>query len=415
MTTLEAAPPQIIQAPPPVQPSKRLTAVDALRGFAMFWIIGAGALAHSLVNMNGTPGAKAIGNQLEHVDWQGFRFYDLIFPLFLFLVGVSMVFSLDGIIARFGRGAAVKRVVPRALLLIAVGIFYYGGFSNSWQDMRLAGVLQRIGICYLFAGLAYIWLRPRGLVLLCTALLVGYWAMMTFLPFPDIHLEKSAVEALSLQIGSSDPAALVAATPQRVSGVFEPGYNLAHYIDWRYLPGKLLSRYYDPEGLLSNLPAIGTCLLGVFSGLLLKDGRYSGKQKVVFLLVAGAVCVIGGFLWGLQFPVIKKIWTSSYVLVAGGFSAMLLGLFSLIIDEWKYQRWCLPFLWMGMNSITIYLAANVIGFGKLAERFAGGNIRQWFDTHITQGFGGLVVTLVALSLAFALVRFLYNRKIFLRI
>ncbi|MDB6172255.1 MAG: hypothetical protein JWL59_1566 [Chthoniobacteraceae bacterium] len=411
---LEAASPQTAQVSP-VQPPRRFTAVDALRGFAMFWIIGADSLAHSFAKMSGTPFAQTLGNQLEHVEWRGFRFYDLIFPLFVFLVGVSMVFSLDGIIARSGRRDAAKRVVTRGLLLVAIGILYYGGFSNPWPEMRLAGVLQRIGICYLFAGLAYICLRPRGLVILCSALLAGYWGMMTFLPFPDIHLENTSIETLALQAGSSEPEALVAATSQRVSGVFEPGYNLAHYIDWRYLPGKRLSRYYDPEGVLSNLPAIATCLLGAFAGLLLKEPRFSGKQKVTFLLIAGTACVLGGLLWGLQFPVIKKLWTSSYVLVAGGFSAILLGLFSLIIDEWKYQRWCRPLLWMGMNSIAIYLASNVIGFGKLANRFVGGNIKQWLDANITEGFGGLVVTLVGIAIAFSLVRFLYQRKIFLRI
>ncbi|MES2572374.1 MAG: DUF5009 domain-containing protein, partial [Verrucomicrobiota bacterium] len=282
-------------------------------------------------------------------------------------------------------------------------------------EIRLAGVLQRLGLCYLFAGLAYLIFGPRQLVFLCAGVLVGYWALMTWVPFPDLRLEEKPIEQLSIQAGSSDPAALVQATPGRINGVYEKGYNLANYIDWRFLPGKKHNRYYDPEGILSTLPAIATCLLGTFAGLLLKNPRFTGRQKTRFLITAGAAGILAGFLWGLQFPVIKNIWTSSFVLVAGGFSSLLLGCFSLVIDEWNYRTWCKPLLWIGMNSITIYLAANLVGFGKLATRFVGGDVRQWFEVNVTPGFGDLVIALLGLAIALAFVRFLYQRKIFLRI
>ena len=146
-----------------------------------------------------------------------------------------------------------------------------------------------------------------------------------------------------------------------------------------------------------------------------KIRRSFQTQTVLWLAAAGVAGVLAGFLWGLQFPVIKKIWTSSYVLVAGGFSALLLGAFYLLVDLWQFRKWCQPFVWIGMNSITVYLANNVIGFHHLAARFAGGDIQKFFDAHVTPGFGDLIVELIGLGLALAFVYFLYRKKIFLRL
>jgi predicted acyltransferase len=159
-----------------------------------------------------------------------------------------------------------------------------------------------------------------------------------------------------------------------------------------------------------------TCLLGVFAGLLLRNPSATDMRKVTLLLSLGVAGVALGWLWSWQFPVIKKIWTSSYVLVAGGYSAILLGLFYLIVDVWKRRSWCQPFVWIGMNSITIYLTKNIIGdFRGLARRFAGGDIKVFFDDQVTEGFGDMMISIVSLLLAFWFVHFLYKRKIFLRL
>jgi len=389
--------------------------VDALRGFDMFWIVGAGSLVDALNQMSKNPVTSFLGTQLEHVDWAGFRFYDLIFPLFVFIVGVSLVFSLTKTIAQVGRGEALKRVFRRSVLLFAIAILYSGGFTNPWPDMRLLGVLNRIALAYLFAGLCFCYLPRRRLVAVCASLLLGYWALMAFVPIRDIQLEKSNLTRLAEQTGTTNTMTLFLNTTNRVTGRFDKGLNLANHLDFQHLPGKKWDTYWDPEGLLSTLPAIATCLLGVFAGLLLLNPAIDDRQKVVWLLAAGALGVLAGFLWDLQFPVIKKIWTSSYVLVAGGYSAILLGLFYLVVDVWKYQKWCQPFVWIGMNSITIYLANNVIGFRRLAQRFAGGSVKNFLDTHVTQGFGDLVIALVGLALGVWLVHFLYRKKIFLRL
>jgi predicted acyltransferase len=198
--------------------------------------------------------------------------------------------------------------------------------------------------------------------------------------------------------------------PGHGTGDFAEGANLANYIDSRYLPFRKWDGDHDPEGLLSTLPAIATCLIGIFSGLLLSNARVPERKKVLYLLVGGVAGVVLGFLWGLQFPVIKKIWTSSYVLVAGGYSCIFMAVFYLVVDIWKVQRWATPFVWIGMNPITIYLATNIVDFRALAERIAGGPVKAFFGS-----YGELLITCLVLSMSFLLVRFLYKRKIFLRL
>jgi predicted acyltransferase len=419
-------------------PNQRLMSVDALRGFDMFWIIGADSLVYALHRMSPTAGTKCLAEQLDHAEWAGFHFYDLIFPLFVFLVGVSLVFSLTKTIERAGRAEALKRVFRRSVLLFAVGVFYSDGFTSAWPDIRLMGVLNRIALAYFFAGLLFCFCRPRALVAICVGILVGYWALMTFVPVRDIQLTKENLARLAMQAGDEKTAALFKdegnpsavknspawaaaekmfyATTNRVRGKYEQGLNLANQIDFEYLPGRKYDTFFDPEGYLSTLPAIATCLLGVFAGLLLRNQSLQGTQKVVWLIAFGVAGVVLGWLWGAQFPVIKKIWTSSYVLVAGGYSAILLGVFYLIVDVWQARAWCQPFVWMGMNSITIYLAGNMLGdFRPLAARFVGGDVKVFFDNAVAKGFGDMVVSIVGLLLAFWIVHFLYKRKIFLRL
>ncbi len=172
--------------------TRRVVSVDALRGFDMFWILGADALVESLNKMAGGSGgmlsrvAGFFGTQLEHVEWEGFRFYDLIFPLFVFIVGVSIVFSLTKLVEREGKAAAHRRVFRRFVLLFFLALIYSGGVSNEWPDIRLLGVLNRIALCYLFASLLFLNLRLRGLIIACASLLIGYWALMAFVPVPGI-------------------------------------------------------------------------------------------------------------------------------------------------------------------------------------------------------------------------------------
>jgi predicted acyltransferase len=361
--------------------SSRLLSLDALRGFDMFWIVGAEDIVHALSNISRRGPVSFLSGELQHKAWEGVTFYDLIFPLFVYIVGVSLVFSLSRSLRTAGRAATMRRIFRRSILLFLIGIFYYGGLSAGLDQVRLLGVLQRIALCYMFASLIFSVAKPRAMVAVCVLLLVGYWALMTFVPVPG-----------------------------HGAGNFAEGANLANYIDSRYLPFRKWDGDHDPEGLLSTLPAIATCLIGVFSGLLLSNTRVSDRKKVLYLLVSGAAGVILGFLWGLQFPVIKKIWTSSYVLVAGGYSCIFMALFYQVIDVWQIRRWTTPFVWIGMNPITIYLVVNVVDFRALAERIAGGPVKAFFGI-----YGELLITSLVLGMVFLLVRFLYQRKVFLRL
>ncbi|HWD20136.1 MAG TPA: heparan-alpha-glucosaminide N-acetyltransferase domain-containing protein [Verrucomicrobiae bacterium] len=402
--------------------TQRLMSIDALRGFDMFWIIGADELVYALNRMSHGEGEKSHGvmgflaYELDHAEWAGFHFYDLIFPLFLFIVGVSLVFSLGKAIRQEGRAAAVNRLVRRSLLMFVVALFYSGGFSHFWPNIRLMGVLNRIAICYGVAGVIFCFFNLRAMIATCAALLIGYWALMSFVPIRDIQLDDVALKQLAEQRHvPTDAKQLFYSTTNYVTGHFEHGFDLSDHIDFQYLPGRKYDTYFDPEGYLSTIPAIGTCLLGVFAGLLLINAKLEDMQKVIYLLMAGLIMVALGWAWSIQFPVVKKIWTSSFVLVAGGYSALLLGTFYWIVDVAKYQTWCRPFVWMGMNSITIYLIKNFLGgFGNLSKRFVGGDVGTFLESHV-RGSSDLAIALVSLGIAFWIVGFLYRRKIFLRL
>ena len=402
--------------PTPPTPS-RLVSLDALRGFDMFWILGADALVQALSEVNGSPVAKFFAGQLDHRAWAGFTFYDLIFPLFVFISGVSIVYSLSRQITEHGRAAAARRVLVRGVVLFLIGIFYSGGFTTLWPDMRLLGVLQRIALAYTGAGLLFCFLKPRALAAVGVTLLLGYWALLAWVPIRDIQLDKAALAA---RLGNPKPTlgqvqAAFNATTVRVTGHYEPGYNLTNHLDFQYLPGRKYDTYYDPEGFLSTLPAVVTCLIGVFAGLLLRRTDWDDARKLRALLLAGAAAVALGWLWHLQFPVIKKIWTSSYVLVAGGYSLWFLAAFFYLVDIRQWRGWCVPFIWIGMNPITLYLASNIIKFRVLAARFVGGDVKNWFDSHVGSGAGQGLLAIVGLALMFALASFLHRRKIFLRV
>ncbi len=394
----------------------RLMSLDALRGFDMIWIMGGDAIASALGKLSDDPVTQTVATQLEHVEWEGFRFYDLIFALFVFIMGVSIVFSLNKAMDQHGLGGALKRVFTRFAIMFAVALFYSGGFTNAWPEIRLLGVLNRIALCYLGGALIFCLLRDkwRGIAAVAASLLVGYWALMTFVPFPDLRPVNASGELVSQRMTATNVSQLNWNTTNRLKGVFEPGVNLANYIDSKYLPGRKHDKIWDPEGLLSTLPAIASCLLGMLAGLLLRNQRVEDRKKVTLLLSAGVVSVIAGYCWGMQFPVIKKIWTSSFVLVTAGYSAILLGVFYQVIDVWKKQSWCQPFVWYGMNAITVYLADNVIGFRRVASRLLGTDVKAFFDAHVTPGFGDLMLSFGEIGIGLWLVWFLYQRKIFLR-
>ena len=358
----------------------------------MFWILGADGAMVSLGEMlRGDSSifnklADVLQTQFSHVVWEGLTFYDFIFPLFIFVTGVAIAPSLTRIVERDGMAKAHLRVLRRAVLLYVLGVAYYGGISQHWGDVRWLGVLQRIAICYLFASLLFLHLGTRGLLAVTALLLAGYGALISLVPAPGMA---------------------------EVS--FAPDANLANWIDRHYLPGRLWDETRDPEGLLSTLPAIATCLIGVLAGDVLTQSGTGAREKSMRLLGAGLLLLAGGYLWSLQLPLIKSIWTSSYTLVTGGYALIALGLFHLIADVWQYRRWATVFIWVGANAITLYLLAGIANFERLAVRFVGGDVGQFLDEAVTQGTGRFVSHAIGVGFAVAVAAFLYRRRIFIRV
>ncbi|MCA9433256.1 MAG: DUF5009 domain-containing protein, partial [Candidatus Omnitrophica bacterium] len=295
--------------------SKRLTSLDALRGFDMFWITGGTYFFGKLFDWTEIPFFLSIGQQFEHSEWNGFTFYDLIFPMFMFMVGTSLPFAMS---RRLEKGADKRQlflhVLRRGLTLLVFGLIFNGLLKFNLEEMRWAGVLQRIALGYFFGSCIVLLFDIRGQAIAFVTILLGYWAMMALIPVPGIG-----------------------------AGVLTPEGNLAGFIDRQLLPGRFCCYTYgDNEGLLSTLPAIGSVLLGALAGHWLRSGREDLK-KGIGLLGAGVVSLGIALVWNRFFPINKLMWTSSYVLFAGGWSLLLLAIFYLVIDVWGWSAWAFPF------------------------------------------------------------------------
>jgi predicted acyltransferase len=371
-----------VQPLPTLDPlADRVISVDVLRGFDMFWIVGAGEIVRTLDQFSENPVLRFLATQLKHCDWRGLRFEDLIFPLFLFLLGMAIVFSVGKIVAKEGKVGAYRRILRRFAIMFLLGIVYSGGFAKGIDGVRIMGVLQRLALCYLIVSIMFVHLKPKQMAVIGVALLVGYWAWLSFVPVPGLG---------------------------RVS--FEKGENWANYLDSMYLPLRRNDGAWDPEGYLSTFPAVVTCLLGFFAGMFIKTPAVPARKKGLYFMAAGLVLLAAGYAWGLQFPIIKKIWTSSYVLAAGGYSCLLVGIFYQIVDVWKIRFWTAPFLWIGSNSLAIYMTCNLVDFRKITARLIGGS--YWEPEG---GMGSVAVTVVSLGLVLMLAGFMYRKKVFIRI
>lgn len=317
-------------------PAGRLHSLDVFRGATI-----AGML---LVNNPGTW--SAVYPPLRHAEWHGWTPTDLIFPFFLFIVGVAMTYSLGKqLTAGESRTTVLLRATRRAAVLFGLGLVLhsYPWIGFDWGELRIPGVLQRIALAFLGATVVYLWTGWRGRAAAAAALMLGYWAVMSWVPVPGGR-----------------------------AGVLEPGEDLGAYIDRAVFGTDHLwasSRTWDPEGLLSTLPAVATVLLGVLAGQWLRSGR-TGGAVARGLLAAGAAGVVVGLLWDVAFPINKALWTSSFVALTAGLGAITLAACYWVIDVKGYRRWALPFTVLGMNAITAYflssLMAQEIGMPRLA-------------------------------------------------
>ncbi len=365
--------------------SDRLLSLDTLRGFDMFWIIGWGGIWHGLAKLTDNPLFNWWSTQMTHAEWDGFRFYDMIFPLFLFIAGISFPYSLEKSLQKgISEKALYFRIIKRGLILVLLGLVFNGLLKFDFETQRYSSVLGRIGLAWMFAALIFINTKRNGRIAWCAGLLIFYWLLLAFVPAPDF------------------PDA-----PR-----FSKEGSIACYIDRAFLPGRIYDPLYDPCGLAGVIPAISTALLGMLTGSFVKTSKegLTGTKKAGYMAGAGVVLVLLGLLWGLVFPINKPLWSSSYVCLAGGLSLLLFALFYWIIDVRGYRRWTLFFTVIGLNSIAIYMAQSIINF-KFTANFIFGGVINLFPETWAQFLNGVALTTVCWFFLY----FLYKQKIFIKV
>jgi len=367
---------------------KRLLSIDALRGFDMVWILGAESLFAALFIVTGWPVLAVFAQQMEHTVWHGFRAYDLIFPLFIFLSGVSLGIAAKPLSSYQPEKAKsiVHHGIKRLVLLISLGIVYNhgwgGGIPASLDDIRYVSVLGRIGIAWFVAALLVWTVSERAQWLVAGGILIGYWLLLSF-----------------VSLGGYG------------GGDFSADGALNAWFDKNLLPGITYKNLaIDPEGLLSNITSIVNALAGVFIGRYMMKNTSSPKKLLISLFTIGLTVLALGYLWGIIFPINKTLWTSSFALVTIGYSTLLLTLFYGLIDVLDFTKWAKFFAVIGTNSIIVYLGSSIIDWKYTSKSVFGGVINivpaGWQEFIL---FSGMVL------LQWLVLYWLYRRNIFIKV
>ena len=359
-------------------PQQRLYSLDALRGFDMFWIMGADEIMHTTAKATGSPFWQTMANQFTHPAWNGFHFYDLIFPLFLFIAGVATPYSVGRAMEKGKTKQQVLwRVVKRGLILVILGIIVNNGLTiEPVSKIRFASGLGRIGLAYMFANIIYIYSKYRTQIIWFFGILIGYWLMFKFTSAPGFPHGDLTMEG-----------------------------NFASYVDRLFLPGRLYLGIHDPEGIMSTIPAIATGLLAILTGQLLKNSPYTQRRKALLMAGAGVLCIIVALIWNFDFPINKNLWTSSFVLNVGGISLLLLSLFYYIIDILGYKNWAFFFKVIGMNSILIYMSGKFLEWEYSTHAFLG-----WLGQLAGSPFNAVVMAICVVLVKWAFLYFMYKKK-----
>lgn len=366
--------------------NERLLSLDALRGFDMLFIMGFAGLVASICALWPNAFTDGLAAQMHHVSWNGLTHHDTIFPLFLFIAGISFPFSLAKQRSKgFGERRILYRVIRRGVLLVFLGMVYNGFFEFDFATMRVASVLGRIGLAWMFAALLYLYCGTRTRIGIAVAILVGYSALLCLVAAPDAPL---------------------GADPLSKEGC------LACWVDRQWLPGRLVYGTFDPEGLLSTLPAIVTAMLGMFTGEFLRTDRLklSGSRKALWMALSAVALAVVGWLWSFVMPVNKMLWSSSFVCVVAAYSLGLFALFYYVVDVRGHQRWTLFFRVIGLNSITIYLAQQIVPFDRVANFFVGG-----VASKCGEALGNVISGIGYVAVCWLFLYFLYRKKTFLKV
>ena len=381
MATAVAEAPKPVAAISAALPSARLLSIDALRGFDMLLISGGASFLLVMKGLTGWAWVDWMADQMTHPAWNGFTFYDFIFPLFLFLAGVSLSFSL-GKRAGSGRRDLYLKSFRRLLILIALGILYKNAPVPVFEpsEMRVVSVLGRIGVATFLATILYLNFSKRALLIWVAAILVAYYGALFLIPVPGFGAGDLTIEG-----------------------------NLVGWIDRNVLPGRLLQGNYDELGLLTQLPALCLTVLGAMAGDMLR-GTATEYRKIVLLTLAGVAGIAIGLLWGLHFPINKHLWSSSFILLTGGMAFLFMALFYAVIDVWNYRRWAFFFQVIGLNSLTIYLAYRFVDFSHTSRLLFSG-----LYAPLPEGWQHVFQEIGAVGLVWLFLYILYRNRLFLKV
>jgi predicted acyltransferase len=372
--------------------ARRLLSLDVFRGATIAGMI--------LVN---NPGDEPVAYwPLLHAEWNGWTPTDLIFPFFLFIVGVSTTFSLSSRLQQgTSRARLLKHVLWRGAILFALGMFL-NGFPNHYQlsAWRVYGVLQRIAVCYVISAILALWTSRRGQIITILSGLLGYWMLMRFVPVPGFGV------------------------PTHGFPLLDPDRNLVAWLDRTLLMGHLYEVTRDPEGILSTIPAIATSLLGLLTGQWLRSER-NARAKALGMAVCGVIGLAIGEILNTWFPINKKLWTSSYVIFTAGFALVCLAACYWILDVNQWRRWATPFLVFGMNAIAAYVFAGIVAhwIGRVEVQLVDGSSVSWQELAYQRLFAGLgsppnaslLYAIVFVAICWVAMWVLYRRGIFLKI
>ncbi len=364
----------------------RLISLDAFRGLTIMLMI--------LVN---NPGSwKYVWPPLRHAEWHGCTPTDLVFPFFLFIMGAAMAFSFARRLQEAGRRWPLYlQILKRTFLLIFLGLFMAFYWDWNLSTLRYPGVLQRIGLCYFFASMIILHCKQRGQILWTAILLLGYWPLMTLIPFPG-----------------------------KGAGDWLLGSNFAQYVDNLLLKGHMYKSDFDPEGIISTIPAIAQVMLGYFTGQWLRSQR-EDLQKTNGMFIVGNVMIVVGMLWDFLMPINKQLWTSSYVVYTTGIALNFLAVSYWLIDIKGYTRFAKPFVIYGSNAILAYFGSSIMAKTMYKWTFtqADGTVtsmKGWLHDHLLHPWAGdwgasLIHPILYILIWLGILYWFYRKRIFIKI
>ena len=367
---------------------ERLVSLDVFRGITIAGM--------TLVNNPGTW--EHIYWPLEHAQWEGWTPTDLVFPFFLFIVGVSITLALGNRVERgSNKRDLYRKILKRSLIIFAIGLFLNGFPYFNLSELRIPGVLQRIAVCYFFASIIFLNTKVTAQIIISVVLLIIYWLLLTYVPAPGLAAGDLTKEG-----------------------------SLPSFVD-RMVFGKHVwaqAKVYDPEGLLSTIPAVVTTLIGILTGQLLRTNK-STYQKAAGMFVAGMICIVIGWAWNPFFPINKALWTSSYTVFTGGLALQFLAFCYWLTDIKGYRLWAKPFEVFGVNAIALYVGSGIMAdlLGLIKVSAADGTkipAQSWIFENWFASWASPLNASLAYAIAFVLVWLflmwiLYRAKVIIRV